>query len=140
MIALIFSVIFLAIFPSFNDMFRSQQMYGTFTNDTGMATGSPVSLSSGTNTITVTNVGDFTVNIISGTAIAADGVTGRVAGSPQSLIKGLNTVAVNPVGDITVTVTGLLPISGGIIAFMPYALVFGAILIIIIIIQSRIQS
>lgn len=119
-------------------------MYGTFTNDTGTATGSPISLSSGVNTITITGNGDFTVYIASGTAIAASVAGGgTVVPSPTNLVQGSQTITANAGGTGYITVTtdrGVLPITNGIVGFLPYALVFGAILIIIIIIQSRIQS
>lgn len=138
-IAVIFASVFLVSFPTFNTLFRSTEMYGTFTNDTGVATGSPISLVSGTNTIAVTNIGQFTVFLESGTAIAASS-TGTVQGSPVTLTEGSNTINVTVVGNITVTVTGMTPITGFIVRFLPYALVLGGILIVIIIVQSRRQE
>jgi len=78
---------------------------GTLTNGTGIATGSPITLTGGANTITVSQQGTFTVVIPAGSAgIAATGTGVTVAGSPQTLAVGSNTVTVTGTGTFTVTV------------------------------------
>jgi hypothetical protein len=64
----------------------------TLTNGTGIATGSPNNLVYGNNTITVTQVGTFTVALPVGIRGTATSDTTTVTGSPQALVEGNNTV------------------------------------------------
>lgn len=76
----------------------------TLTNGTGIATGSPVSLAYGSNTITVTQVGTFTAALPTGLNGTATSGTTTVTGSPQALVEGNNTVT-------TTTATGTFTIN-----------------------------
>ena len=78
---------------------------GTLTNGTGIATGSPVTLVIGANTPTITQAGNFVINLkhgVTGTA-ATGGWT--VATSPVSLVSGNNTITVSAGGSGTITIT-----------------------------------
>jgi hypothetical protein len=76
----------------------------TLTNGTGVATGSPVTLLYGNNTITVTTLGTFTVHLSTGIYGTATSGSTTVSGSPQSLVEGDNTVT-------TTTSTGTFTIN-----------------------------
>ena len=79
----------------------------TLTNGSGTATGSPITLVSGANTITTTgSVGTFTLFLSPGnTAIATSGVLCQVTGSPLTLNPGSNTITTTgSVGTFTITV------------------------------------
>jgi hypothetical protein len=81
---------------------------GTLTNGTGVATGSPISLSLGANTITTTGAGTFTVTLPAGTTGTAATGTATVTGSPVALVAGANTVTTtSPSGTFTVTLTAV---------------------------------
>lgn len=74
---------------------------GTLTNGTGTATGSPITLVRGDNTVAVTVAGNFIVNLPTGNAGRAQSGTGAgsgtVTGSPVTLAAGNTTITV-PVG------------------------------------------
>jgi hypothetical protein len=74
---------------------------------TGTATGAPITLAMGVNTIVVTGAGNFTVTLGAGiTGIAASG-TATVVGSPQALVAGANVVDTGiTTGDFTITLNG----------------------------------
>ncbi len=75
-------------------------------NLTGIATGAPISLVNGANTVTVTTVGTFTVSIPSGVTGTVASGTCAVTGSPVTLVTGNNTITTSgAVGTITVTLT-----------------------------------
>lgn len=77
---------------------------GTLTNGSGLATGSPITLSPGANTVTVTQLGTFTIVLPAGyTGTAASGST-TVNTSPVSLVAGSNSITTSAAtGTITVT-------------------------------------
>ena len=81
-----------------------QQGFGTLTNGTGIAT--PSALVAGANTVTVTQLGTFTIWLPSiHTGTVASG-TCTVTGSPVSLVGGNNTITTTTAtGTITVTCT-----------------------------------
>jgi hypothetical protein len=82
----------------------------TLINDTGEVTGSPISLLNGANLITVTVLGDLTINLPFGaTGIATSGTT-TIAGSPVALVVGSQTVTAG-VATGTFTVTLNLPLT-----------------------------
>ncbi|MFZ2035670.1 MAG: hypothetical protein WAU62_01960 [Dehalococcoidales bacterium] len=104
------------------------QVGDTLTNGTGTATGSPITLLSGANTITTTgSVGTFTLFLSPGnTATATSGASCQVTGSPLTLNPGTTTITTTgSVGTFTITVnatgftagnyitnkTGVLPVS-----------------------------
>lgn len=77
----------------------------TMTDGTGTVTGSPITLVAGANTVTVTVVGTFTLDLLTGTVgTVADG-TGTVTGSPVDVVAGQNTVTVPVAGEGTLIVT-----------------------------------
>ena len=83
------------------------QVGDTLTNGTGTATGSPITLVSGANTITTTgSPGTFTLFLSPGnTAIATSGASCQVTGSPLTLNPGSNTITTTgSVGTFTITV------------------------------------
>ena len=72
----------------------------TITNGTGVATGSPITLAAGANTITSTAPTLTGTTVVNGTGVAT--------GSPITLIGGLNTITISTLGTFTVTLgTGL---------------------------------
>ena len=74
-------------------------------NGSGVATGAPVDLALGANTVTTTTKGTFIINVPSGSAgtVASAGAT--VTGSPVTLVPGPNTITTTTTGTITVTIT-----------------------------------
>ena len=77
----------------------------TFTNLGGTAVGSPITLVEGANTIDVTTVGTFTIELLKGTEGTAASDVCVVTGSPVTLRYGTNTITTTaPIGDITVDV------------------------------------
>jgi len=77
----------------------------TFTNLTGTATGSPITLTEGANTVDVLTVGTFTIELLKGTEGTAATDVCAVTGTPVTLRAGTNTITTTaPIGDITVTV------------------------------------
>jgi hypothetical protein len=85
---------------------------GVMTNETGIATGSPITLAHGANTPTITKEGTFTIVLPAGSIGTA--VTGgwTVTDSPKALVEGSNTVTVQVGGAGTITInistTGIL--------------------------------
>jgi len=72
----------------------------TIKNGTGVATGSPITLAAGANTIT------STAPTLTGSTVVNG--TGAATGSPITLIGGLNTITISTLGTFTVTLgTGL---------------------------------
>lgn len=70
----------------------STEFGGTFTDGTGVATGSPITLTEGTNNITITTAGTFIIELLSGTSgnVTSGNVT--VSGSPVIIKSGTNTI------------------------------------------------
>lgn len=73
------------------------------TNLTGTATGSPITVTSSTQNITVTAVGTFTAVLAKGTSGNATSILGgaTVTGSPLDLYAGTNTITVTSTGNFT---------------------------------------
>ncbi len=67
---------------------------GTLTNLTGTATGSPITLVAGANTVIVTGNGTFTIVLPAGSSGRAISGTATVTGSPVALVGGSQTIAV----------------------------------------------
>jgi hypothetical protein len=65
---------------------------GTITNGTGIATGSPITLSPGVNTIAITHLGTFTVTLPADQLGTAASGTCTVDSSPVTLTGGVNTI------------------------------------------------
>lgn len=77
----------------------------TFTNDGGTATGSPITLGEGANTVDVLTLGTFTIELTQGTVGTAVSDICQVTNTPVPLVAGTNTITTTaPIGDITVTV------------------------------------
>src|SRR3990167_4991476 len=87
--------VFYADLPNYNS-----QAYGTLTNGSGVATGSPITLAIGNNNVDVTTQGTFTVYVRGSGTATSDVAT--VSGSPQSLTEGNNTVTVTGTGNIII--------------------------------------
>jgi hypothetical protein len=75
---------------------------GTLSNGTGTAVGSPLTLSSGTNSVAITVAGNFTVALPSGHTGTVLSGTATVTGSPVTLGSGITTINVSDMGLITV--------------------------------------
>ncbi len=75
---------------------------GTLTNLTGTVTGSPVNLVAGTNTITVTVQGTFTIVLPAGSKGRAISGTATVTSSPVALVGGSQVITVTGTGTITI--------------------------------------
>jgi len=76
----------------------------TVTSGTATVTGSPVALTEGSNTVTLTSTGTFTATLLNGTVGTATNDTGVIVGSPMSLVAGTNTLNATTAGDITFNV------------------------------------
>jgi hypothetical protein len=75
-------------------------------NGSGVATGAPISLALGANTVTLTKAGTVIINVPAGYAGTAATGTMAVSGSPVTLVPGANVITTTgPVGNITVTIT-----------------------------------
>jgi hypothetical protein len=83
----------------------SKLLGATLNNGSGVATGAPITLALGANTVTTTTQGTFIVNVPSGSAgtVATAGAT--VTGSPVTLVPGANVITTTTTGTITVTIT-----------------------------------
>ncbi len=68
---------------------------GSLTNGTGTATGAPITLVAGANTVVVTADGTFTIVIPVGSVGKAVSGTATVSGSPVSLVAGSQTITVS---------------------------------------------
>lgn len=80
---------------------------GTATSYTGIVSGSPVSLTSGVNTINVVTIGTFTVSLPSGSSGTATSGTATLTGSPVTLTSGgSTTLEVTVAGTVTITLAG----------------------------------
>ena len=82
----------------------------TLTNDTGVATGSPITLVEGPNTVTVTTAGKFNVVLPTGcNGHVKSGAVISVTSSPITLAAGTTSITTTgtPPGTITVFVDGL---------------------------------
>jgi hypothetical protein len=79
----------------------------TLVNGTGVATGAPIALKRGSNTITVTGAGTFTVTLGAACTGTATSGTATVAGSPQALVAGANVVDTGiTTGNFTIVING----------------------------------
>ncbi len=86
--------------PSFEDLDYSTVFGAIISDDTGTIVGSPVTLVSGSNTVTGTGNGTLTVELTKGTVgIAASGAGGTVVtNSPVDLVFGTNTITITLAG------------------------------------------
>lgn len=113
-----------ALEPGDNTSYYSSGVYldtqasgGTLTNGTGTATGSPITLVDGANTITVTVVGTFSISLPDNQSGTATSGTTTVTGSPVTLTSGNNIITTTTsTGYFTVTLDGadLLEKSGAV--------------------------
>jgi hypothetical protein len=90
--------------PLYPDIDYETEFGGTVTSGTGTVTGSPVTLTEGENTITVSATGTFIVELSNGTYGTATDGTGTVTGSPVDLSPGTNTVTATATGTVIVDV------------------------------------
>lgn len=79
------------------------------TSGTAIISGSPVTLTSGSNTITATTTGTFVLELEAGTYGTITDDTGTITGSPADLVPGENTVTITGAGDFTVDVDLVSP-------------------------------
>jgi hypothetical protein len=75
------------------------------TDGTGTVTGSPIDLVEGVNSVDVTVIGTFTIELLKGTIGTVEDDTGAVTGSPVDLVFGTNTIIVPAGGTGLLTVT-----------------------------------
>ena len=80
--------------PVMEDLDYSTSFGAIMTDVTGTVTGSPITLTEGANTVTVTVAGTFTLELERGTVGTVVGGTGNVTGSPVDIVYGANTVTV----------------------------------------------
>lgn len=82
----------------------------TLTDNTGTATGSPITLAAGANTIIVTGAGTFDIALPAGVTGTAVSGTATLAGSPVTLPAGATTTVDTgaTTGTFTVTINGTL--------------------------------
>jgi hypothetical protein len=100
----------------------------TLANGTGTATSAPINLAFGSNTITVTGLGNFIVTLPTGMTGTATTGTTTVGSSPFPLVAGANTVTTSgSTGTFTINLnSGILANSGGTATGAPVNLTYGA--------------
>ncbi len=87
------------------DIDYNTEFGAVMTDGTGTVTGSPITLVSGANSVDVTVIGTFTIELLSGTIGTVEDDTGAVTGSPVDLVAGTNTIIVPAGGTGLLTVT-----------------------------------
>ncbi len=90
--------------PNPQDIDYETEMSAIMTDGTGTVTGSPIDLALGSNTVTVTAPGTFTIELRRGTTGTMTDGTGTVTGSPVELVPGTNTVTVTVAGTFTIDI------------------------------------
>lgn len=90
--------------PTMEDLDYSTSFGAIMTNGTGNVTGSPITLAEGSNTVTVTVAGTFTLVLERGTSGNVSDGTGVVTGSPVDIVYGTNTITVPAGGEGTLAV------------------------------------
>lgn len=90
--------------PVMEDIDTSTSFGATMTNGSGNVTGSPITLTEGSNTVTATVAGTFTLELNRGTSGNVTDGTGIVTDSPVDLVYGTNTITVPGGGTGTLTV------------------------------------
>lgn len=88
--------------PLYPDVDYTRVFGGTVTSGTGTVSGSPVTLTEGSNTINVTATGTFVVELSNGTVGTATNNTGTITGSPVYLVSGTNMITATGTGTVTV--------------------------------------
>lgn len=80
----------------------------TCTNNTGTATGSPITLVIGSNTVVVTGAGTFDIALAAGVSGVATSGTATLAGSPVTCAAGATTTVDTgaTTGNFTIVITG----------------------------------
>lgn len=91
-------------YPEAEDIDYDYTFGATVTSGTANITGSPVTLTEGSNTITVQNTGYFTITLNLGTSGNITSGTGTITGSPARLVSGANVVTCTVNGTATVAV------------------------------------
>jgi hypothetical protein len=92
-----------------NNTYKYSLPTAVLSDSTGTTSGSPVALGNGTNTITVTGAGDFTVVLPMGWSGAAASGGAAVTGAPVVLVPGSQTLSVTGTGTIVLTLTEVSP-------------------------------
>jgi len=90
--------------PLYPDVDYSREFGAIVTSGTGNVTGSPVTLTEGTNIVGANSTGTIIATLTSGTVGTATNGTGNITGSPVSLVAGTNTLTVTAAGNITFNV------------------------------------
>jgi len=90
--------------PIYEDIDYTTVFGATMTDGTGTVTGSPITLTEGTNSVTVTVIGTFILELEQGTIGTVTDDTGTVTGSPVDLVAGTNTITVTVIGTFDVDV------------------------------------
>jgi len=90
--------------PLYPDVDYSREFGAVVTSGTGNVTGSPVTLTEGTNIVTANSTGTIIATLTRGTVGTATNGTGNITGSPVSLVAGTNTLTVTVAGNITFNV------------------------------------
>jgi len=91
--------------PVMEDLDYASSFGAILTNGTGTATGSPITLTEGTNNVDVTGLGTFTLALNRGTSGNATSDVCTVTGSPVALVYGTNTITTTTaIGNIVVDV------------------------------------
>ena len=73
-------------------------------NGTGIATGAPIAVVIGANTVTTTTKGTFLIYLAPGYTGTVTSAGATVTGSPVTLVEGWNTITTTTTGTITVTI------------------------------------
>lgn len=81
-----------------NTIVTAAAVGATLVNGTGTATGSPITLVTGANTIPITGAGNFTITLPANCIGEAISATATVTGGPVELIPGANIIDVGAAG------------------------------------------
>ena len=90
--------------PTIEELDYNTSFGATMTDGTGTVTGSPITLTEGNNTVTVTATGTFVLALNQGTVGTVTDGTGTVTGSPVDIVAGENTITVTGIGTLVVAV------------------------------------
>ncbi len=90
--------------PIYEDLDYTTSFGAVMTDDTGTVVGSPITLVSGNNTVNVTVIGTFTLELEEGTTGTMTDGTGTVTSSPVDLVPSTTTVTVTVIGTFVIAV------------------------------------
>ena len=90
--------------PILEDIDYNVYFGGTSINGTAIISGSPLTLTSGNNTIITLSTGNFTIDLAPGTYGTVSDNIGTISSSPSDIVPGENEITVTSSGNITIFV------------------------------------